>query len=74
MMELTRKGEYAIRGVIYLAQIPPGTVALISEIAAATDVPQTFLVKIRPSFQDRSALWIHFGVPTVGYVTRGPPQ
>ncbi|BEH10380.1 MULTISPECIES: RrF2 family transcriptional regulator [Geobacter] len=50
MMELTRKGEYAIRGVIYLAQIPPGTVALISEIAEATDVPQTFLAKILQSF------------------------
>ncbi|HEY5513230.1 MAG TPA: Rrf2 family transcriptional regulator, partial [Geomonas sp.] len=31
MMELTRKGEYAIRGIIYLAQQPPGRVSLISE-------------------------------------------
>jgi Rrf2 family protein len=50
MMELTRKGEYAIRGVIYLAQQPPGQVSLISEIAAATQVPQTFLAKIFQSF------------------------
>ncbi len=50
MMELTRKGEYAIRGVIYLAQQPPGKVALISEIAAAAQVPQTFLAKIFQSF------------------------
>jgi Rrf2 family transcriptional regulator, iron-sulfur cluster assembly transcription factor len=50
MMELTRKGEYAIRGIIYLAQQPPGQVSLISEIAAATDVPQTFLAKIFQSF------------------------
>ncbi|MBJ6726320.1 RrF2 family transcriptional regulator [Geomesophilobacter sediminis] len=50
MMELTRKGEYAIRGIIYLAQQPPGQVALISEIANAADVPQSFLAKIFQSF------------------------
>lgn len=49
-MELTRKGEYAIRGIIYLAKLKPGTVALISEIAEATGVPQTFLAKILQSF------------------------
>ena len=49
-MELTRKGEYAIRGIIYLAQQPPGHVSLISEIAAAAEVPQTFLAKIFQSF------------------------
>lgn len=49
-MELTRKGEYAIRGIVYLAQLPPGKVALISEIAEAADVPQTFLAKILQSF------------------------
>jgi Rrf2 family transcriptional regulator, iron-sulfur cluster assembly transcription factor len=50
MMELTRKGEYAIRGIIYLAKQPPGKVALVSEIAEATDVPPTFLAKIFQSF------------------------
>ncbi len=50
MMELTRKGEYAIRGIIYLARQPAGKVALISEIAEATDVPQSFLAKIFQSF------------------------
>ncbi len=50
MMELTRKGEYAIRGVIYLAQQPPGKMILISEIAEAAKVPQTFLAKILQSF------------------------
>lgn len=49
-MELTRKGEYAIRGIVYLAQLPPGKVALISEIAEAAEVPQTFLAKILQSF------------------------
>jgi Rrf2 family protein len=50
MMELTRKGEYAIRGIIYLAQQPQGKVSLLSEIAVAAEVPQTFLAKIFQSF------------------------
>ena len=49
-MELTRKGEYAIRGILYLAQQPPGKVSLLSDIADATDAPQTFLAKIFQSF------------------------
>lgn len=50
MMELTRKGEYAIRGIVYLARLPQGKVALISEIAEGTGVPQTFLAKIFQNF------------------------
>jgi len=50
MMELTRKGEYAIRGIVFLARQPAGKVALISEIAESTKVPQTFLAKIFQSF------------------------
>jgi Rrf2 family protein len=50
MMELTRKGEYAVRGVIYLSRQAPGKISLISEIAEATGAPQTFLAKIFQNF------------------------
>lgn len=50
MMELTRKGEYAIRGIVYLAKQPPGKVVLVSEVAEVTGVSQTFLAKIFQSF------------------------
>ena len=50
MMELTRKGEYAIRGIVYLASRPPEQVCLLSEIASAVDVPQMFLAKIFQQF------------------------
>ena len=50
MMELTRKGEYAIRGIVYLAAQPQDQVCLLSDIAAAVDVPQTFLAKIFQQF------------------------
>lgn len=50
MMEITRKGEYAIRGIVYLAKKKPGEISLISEIAEAVEVPKTFLAKIFQSF------------------------
>jgi Rrf2 family protein len=50
MMELTRKGEYAIRGILYLARQPRGKVSLVGEIAVSCDVPKTFLAKILQNF------------------------
>jgi Rrf2 family protein len=50
MMGLTNKGEYGVRGIIYLAQQPPGRMSLVSEIAAAVEVPQSFLAKIMQQF------------------------
>lgn len=50
MMGLTRKCEYALRGIIYLAQQQPGKNSLLSEIAANVQVPQAFLAKILPKF------------------------
>lgn len=50
MMALTRKTDYAIRGMIYLAGVPEGHIALIGEIAEAAQVPQAFLAKILQLF------------------------
>lgn len=50
MMELTRKGEYAIRGIVYLASRRTDQVCLLGDIAAAVEVPQTFLAKIFQQF------------------------
>jgi Rrf2 family protein len=49
MMELTRKAEYAIRGMLYLARQTEGQIAMLGDIAGTMDVPRTFLAKI---FQD----------------------
>jgi Rrf2 family protein len=46
MIGLTRRGEYAIRGMIYLAQKPAGTLFSLAEIAAAIDAPVSFCSKI----------------------------
>ncbi len=50
MMGLTRKGEYAIRGIVYLARQDPNRLLLIGDIATAVDVPQSFLAKIFQNF------------------------
>lgn len=71
MMELTRKGEYAIRGIIYLARQPKGKVALISEIADAADIPQTFLAKIFQNFAKMGLVNSYRG--TGGGFTLGKP-
>lgn len=53
MLGLTRKGDYAIRGMVYLAGQPEGSISLVSDIAKSVLVPQSFLAKI---FQSLSKL------------------
>jgi Rrf2 family transcriptional regulator, iron-sulfur cluster assembly transcription factor len=72
MMELTRKGEYAIRGIIYLAQQQPGKMSLISEIAEAVEAPQTFLAKIFQNFAKLGIVNSYRG--TGGGFTLGRPS
>ena len=46
MLHITRRGDYAIRGMVYLAGQPAGKVSLLSDMAAATEVSPTLLAKI----------------------------
>jgi Rrf2 family iron-sulfur cluster assembly transcriptional regulator len=48
-VKLTRGADYGTLGILYLARQPRDRVVLISEIAAAQDVPESYLAKI---FQD----------------------
>ncbi len=48
-MRLTRGADYGSRGILYLARQPRDRVVLISEIASAQGVPESYLAKI---FQD----------------------
>ena len=45
-MQLTRGGDYGIRGVLYLAQQPAGHFIPLEAIAAAEDLPTPFLAKV----------------------------
>jgi len=46
MVRLTRAGEYAIRGMVYLSQRPREELTLISDIAKSQKVSASFLAKI----------------------------
>ena len=46
MFHITRKGDYAIRGMVYMAGRPRDEVALLREISAAVEVPLVLLAKI----------------------------
>jgi Rrf2 family protein len=45
-MQVTRAGEYAIIGLLYLARQPAGRTVMIDEISDAEGVPKSFLAKI----------------------------
>lgn len=45
-MQVTRAGEYAIIGLLYLARQPGGRMVMIDEISEAERIPKSFLAKI----------------------------
>jgi Rrf2 family transcriptional regulator, iron-sulfur cluster assembly transcription factor len=47
---ISKKCDYAIRGMVYLASQPPGRMVLVNEIARAMDAPPLFLAKIFQQF------------------------
>src|SRR5262245_41714190 len=49
-MRLSKESEYGLKGLVFLAQQPPGTVMLLRDIAAAQGLPQSFLAKIFQKF------------------------
>jgi Rrf2 family protein len=45
-MQITRQADYAVRAIMYLAQLNPGTRASTAQIAREQQIPLTFLAKI----------------------------
>ena len=45
-MQVTRAGEYAIIGLLYMAKQSPGRTVMIDEISDAERIPKHFLAKI----------------------------
>ena len=56
MLELSRKSDYALRAVIYLARISADRYGRVSEIAKAKDIPQAFLAQILPLLANRGVV------------------
>jgi Rrf2 family iron-sulfur cluster assembly transcriptional regulator len=73
-MRLTRGADYGLRGMIHLAQLPMGDVALVRDVADTEQVPESYLAKI---FQDlsRSGLMVsHRGAKGGFSLARDPAQ
>ena len=45
-MQITRQADYAVRAMVYLAQLGPGHRAATSQIAKEKQIPPSFLAKI----------------------------
>ena len=56
MLELSRKSDYALRAVIYLARLSPEQYGRVSEIAKARSIPQAFLAQILPLLANRGVV------------------
>jgi Rrf2 family protein len=40
---LTAKGKYGLKALVHLAQLPPGQLALVADVAEANNIPKKFL-------------------------------
>jgi Rrf2 family protein len=73
MLELSRKSDYALRAVIYLAGLPQDRYGRVSEIAKARNVPQAFLAQILPLLSNRGVVRSQQGAHG-GYVLARKPS
>jgi Rrf2 family protein len=73
MMELTRKTEYAIRGMLYLARQQEGNISMLVDIAGTVEAPKTFLAKIFQELVKTGLIKSTRGVKG-GFVLARPPE
>ncbi len=74
MLELSRKSDYALRAVIYLAQLFPSRYGRVSEIAKAKGIPQAFLAQILPLLASRGVVKSQQGANGGYALARGPSE
>ncbi len=60
-MRLTLAGEYAIRTLLYLAELPNDRRALITEVSAACGIPENFLRNITLKLSKSQLVMTHRG-------------
>ena len=72
-MELTRKAEYAIRGMLYLTRQQEGNISMLVDIAGTVEAPKTFLAKIFQELVKTGLIKSTRGVKG-GFVLARPPE
>jgi len=73
-MQVTRAGEYAIIGLLYLAKQPAGRTVMIDEISEAEGVPKSFLAKIFQSLAKGGFVLSHRGAGGGFSLARTPAE
>jgi Rrf2 family protein len=73
VLRISRKIDYAVRAMIHLASIPPGTVVPFREIGRQMSVPEDFLAKILKTLVDHGIVRSTWG-PHGGYKLGRPPE
>lgn len=71
-MIYSRSAEYAIRALVYLAQVPDGRFAMVKQIAEQEEIPTHFLAKILQQLARKGLLRSSKG-PTGGFTIRQSP-
>ena len=71
-MQVTRAGEYAIMGLVYMARQPEGRMVMVDEISEAEGISRSFLAKIFQSLARRGFVRSHRGAKG-GFSLAKPP-
>lgn len=72
-MKLTRGADYGTLGILYLARQPRDRVVLVSEVAAAQAVPESYLAKIFQDLAKAGLVRSHRGARG-GFTLARPPE
>ncbi len=72
-MILTRKGDYGVRALLYLAKQPPGKLSSMKEISQAMEIPYIFLAKVMKQFVQRKYVISKRGI-SGGYMLAKAPS
>ena len=72
-MQLSRKADYALRGVRHLSTLPKGILGSINSVAEAEKVPREFLAKILKDLT-RSGILVSYQGVTGGYRLAKPAK
>lgn len=72
-VKFSRESEYGLKGLLFLAKQPPGSILLLFEIAKASGLPQSFLAKIFQKLVHHGVLRSFRGAIR-GYALGRPPK
>jgi Rrf2 family iron-sulfur cluster assembly transcriptional regulator len=73
-MQITLTGEYAIRAMVHLASLEPGTIAQIADISRKWGIPEKFLRKIVARLTRAKLVKSHRGVHGGVSLARPPEE